>query len=117
MSPSNIPIGEIVVVSVVLKVLVDIADVDCDVDSWMLVEVDWLNAVIVSFLVGESLPEYELWVVVSSSMASLLVDFAHGVVVLTIESVVGVIEGPYDHFIFYLLKVEIEIDVIILFTS
>ena len=77
-----------------MVVVVGVVDVDFDVDSWTLVVYDDSAVIAVSLLVDESLNDLEYLVDVSWLDDTLLVNPAEVVVVVTIVSVVGVMEGP-----------------------
>ena len=89
-----LPIGEVVLISVIMVVVVGMADVDFEVDSWTLVVYDDSDVIAVSLLVDESLNELEYLVDVSWLDDTLLVNPADVVVVVTVVSVVGVMEDP-----------------------
>ena len=77
-----------------MVVVVGMVDVDFEVDSWTLVVYDDSDVIAVSLLVDESLNELEYLVDVSWLDDTLLVNPADVVVVVTVVSVVGVMEGP-----------------------
>ena len=77
-----------------MVVVVGMADVDFEVDSWTLVVYDDSDVIAVSLLVDESLNELEYLVDVSWLDDTLLVNPADVVVVVTVVSVVGVMEDP-----------------------
>ena len=77
-----------------MVVVVGVVDVDFDVDSWTLVVYDDSAVTAVALLVDESLNELEYLVDVFWLDDTLLVNPADVVVVVTIVSVVGVMEGP-----------------------
>ena len=77
-----------------MVVVVGMVEVGFDVDSWTLVVYDDSAVIAVSLLVDESLNELEYLFDVSWLDDTLLLNPTDVVVVVTVVSVVGVMEGP-----------------------